>query len=63
MVAVVVLGAQATVDAGHVFADDAIGGLDDASRRAVIQLQVDLASIGVILLEIEDVADVGLRQP
>ena len=60
LLAVVVLRAQAAVDAGHVFADDAVGGLDDASRRAVIQLQVDLASIGVILLEIEDVADVGL---
>ena len=60
LLAVVILRAEAAVDAGHVFADDTVGGLDDACRRAVIQLQVNLAGVGVILLEIEDVADVGL---
>jgi hypothetical protein len=58
--ALVVVGAQTALDARDVLADDAVGGLDDACGRAIVELEVDLPGVGIILLEVEDIADISL---
>ena len=60
MLAFVVFGAEAAVDALGVVADDAVGGGDDPAGRAVVEFEVDPLGVGEILFEVEDVADVGL---
>ena len=42
-----------------VVSDDAVGGLEDSSRRTVVFLQTDDLSLGVVLLEIENVFYLG----
>ena len=42
--------------------DDRVGGREDRLRRAVVLLQLDDLGVGVVLLEVEDVADVGAAE-
>ncbi len=39
--------------------DDGVGGVEDELRRAVVPLELDDRRVGVVALEVEDVADVG----
>jgi hypothetical protein len=56
----VVFCPKPAVDALRVGADDLVGGFDDPLGRAVIELEVDQLRVRVVLLEVENVADVGL---
>ena len=39
--------------------DDRVGGVEDRLGRAVVLLEADDLGVGVVALELEDVADVG----
>ena len=43
-------------------ADDAVGGLDDALRGAVVALQLHHFRTGVLLLEVQDVVDISTTE-
>ncbi len=45
--------------AALVVADHRVGGVEDRLGRAVVLLEQDRAGVGEVLLEVEDVADVG----
>jgi hypothetical protein len=44
---------------GRVVGDDRVGGHEDRRRRAVVLLELDDGRLRVVVLELEDVADVG----
>ncbi len=52
-------GPQRLAEAAFVLGDEARGGGEDVRRRAVVLLQPDDAGAGEILLEAQDVADLG----
>ena len=45
-----------------VVGDDAVGGIDDVLRRPVVLLEFVEGKIRVVLLEVEDVLDVGAAE-
>ena len=53
------LGPQALGGALGIAADDAVGGVQDGLAGAVVLLEVHDMGVGVVLAELEDVADVG----
>ena len=55
--AVAGVGPEVLGAAPLVAGDDGVGGAQDALRRAVVLLEQDRARVGVVVLELEDVAD------
>jgi nitrogen regulatory protein PII len=53
------LGEEALLLALQVARDDGVGGVEDDLRRAVVLLQLDGVRVGMVALEVEDVAHVG----
>ena len=53
------VGPQPLLLAPLVVADHRVGGVEDRLGRAVVLLQQDRGGVGEVLLEVEDVADVG----
>ena len=49
-------------DLVFVVGDDAVGGIDDVLRRPVVLLEFVEGKIRVVLLEVEDVLDVGAAE-
>jgi hypothetical protein len=58
-VASAAFGDEALLLAGLVVSDHARGAVEDGSGGAVVPLETDHARLGMVLLEVEDVADVG----
>ncbi len=58
-VAPAALGDEALLLARLVVGDHARGAVEDGPRRAVVALEPHDARLGIVLLEVEDVADVG----
>ena len=57
--ALVAVGAQRLAEAAFVLGDEAGGGAEDLRRRAVVALEPDDLGAGKILLEAQDVVDLG----
>ncbi len=53
-----IMGPEPFLQLVPVFADDGVGGLEDRLRGAVVLLQLDNFSLGVVPLEIEYVSDI-----
>ena len=62
LVALAELAPQALGDAAAVVRDHRVGGREDRLGRAVVLLELDHARVGEVVLEVEDVADVGAAE-
>ena len=60
--AVAGVGPEALRLAALVVADHGVGGVEDGLGRAVVLLEQDRGGVGEVLLEVEDVADVGAAE-
>ena len=56
------LAPQPLGDPAAVVGDHRVGGRQDRLGRAVVLLELDHARVGEVLLEVEDVADVGAAE-
>ena len=57
------VGPQLLAHPPAVVGDHRVGGVEDRLRRAVVLLELDLVRVGEVVLEVEDVADVGAAEP
>ena len=61
-IALAELAPQTLGAAAAVVGDDGVGGVEDRLRRAVVLLELDDAGVREVLLELEDVADLGTAE-
>ena len=61
-VAALLVGPEVLAHPLAVVRDDRVGGVEDRLRRAVVLLELDHRRVGEVVLEVEDVADVGMPE-